>query len=244
MKIAFITDLHIEKEGKFPLNLDTRQHFKAILDKVSTKKYDLIILGGDLCNTEGEEKIYQWIYHQLKDIKIPVLPISGNHDNSLMLAKILQMDNSIKNDHLYYTHSIENYKAIFLDSSSGKLGTEQWNFLEILCENSVENLLIFMHHPPLVCDVVAMEPKYQFKEIEKFKSLLQKHSEKQFYIFTGHFHTDRTIQYKNATICITPSTYVQIDPKQKVFTPIFDEIGYREIEIKPNGEIISFVKYL
>jgi len=244
MKIAFITDIHIEKDGILILNLDTRLHFKRILDQVKISNYDLIILGGDLCNTEGEADIYQWICDQLQEIDIPVLAISGNHDDSVMLAKYFKVEPHLKDNYLYFTHTIAPFEAIFLDSSTGKLGAEQWSFLENQCAGAAQEILIFMHHPPLVCDVIAMEPKYQFKEIEKFKGLIRKYPDKNFNVFTGHFHTERTIAYKNASIHITPSTYVQIDPSQPSFTPVFGKIGYREIIIKPTGEIISYVKYL
>lgn len=244
MKIAFITDIHIEAEGVLILDLDTRNHFKKVLNDVRMSNYDMIILGGDLCNTVGNDDIYQWVWAQLKDFSIPILAISGNHDDSRMLAKHFMLSQHLKDSFLYYSHTIEHFNAVFLDSSTSELGQEQWTFLENHCENSSTEILIFMHHPPLVCDVVSMEPKYQFKEIERFKNLTQKYSDKHFIVFTGHFHTDRSILTKNSSIYIAPSTYVQIDPAQKSFTPIFGQIGFREINIKPTGEIISFVKYI
>jgi 3',5'-cyclic-AMP phosphodiesterase len=244
MKIAFITDLHIDNEGILILDLDTRQQFKQVLDQVKNSDYDMIILGGDLCNTVGEEEIYHWIQKQLDDLNIPVLAISGNHDDSTMLANHLHLEHHLKSGSLYYKNILEGFEAIFLDSSTGELGADQWSYLEEYCQIPSKQLLIFMHHPPLICDVIAMEPKYQFKETDKFKSLQQRYSDKYFHIFTGHFHTERTMSYQNATINITPSTYVQIDPGQASFTPVFGKIGYREIILKPTEEIISFVRHL
>lgn len=231
MKICFVTDLHIDTDGLMPLGLDTRAHFRQVLGDIKEKSFDLLVLGGDLCHRTGDEGIYGWILQQLGDLKMPFLSISGNHDTSLLLAKSFGWEEKLHGDELYYTHTIGASKFIFLDTSQSVMSDHQWSWFTSEIMDQGPNIYIFMHHPPVISGSKHMEPKYLFTQTERFEALCNSFIEKHFYIFTGHYHIEKSIMKANISVFITPSTFVQIDPESVEFKPVYDNIGYRELEI-------------
>lgn len=235
MKICLLTDLHIDLEGKYPLNIDTRQHFQIVLAKAQETKYDFLILAGDLCNQTGDDTIYAWIKEQLKDITIPIKVIAGNHDHATLLANAFGEEKNLHDNELYYTYRLNAIKFIFLDTSKGEMSENQWHWLNEKIKVSGKDVFIFMHHPPLAAGALHMEPRYSFRQMDRFAQLCNGYPDQQFHIFTGHYHLERTIHHKNRTVYITPSTFVQINPDYEAFQPITDQIGYREITLLRDG---------
>ena len=244
-KICFITDLHIDTDDNKPMGIDTKQHFLNILEKaVQHNDYDLIILGGDLCHRTGDESTYKWVYNQISNTGINFLVIPGNHDTSVMLASAFHQSQHIHNDELYFTHQLEHYKALFLDSSLGSFSTQQWLWLRDQIQENGDEVLIFIHHSPIQAHSKHMEPKYMFRQTEKFEALCDMYPEKKFHVVTGHYHIERTVVKKNITVFISPSTFVQIDPNSDEFKPYTSLIGYREICINQKGSFHTEVIYL
>ncbi|MFN8339137.1 MAG: metallophosphoesterase [Saprospiraceae bacterium] len=245
MRCCFVTDLHIDQPGIFPLGLDTQDQFLKVLDHIKGQNYDVIILGGDLCNKTGDEAIYQWISAQIADIQVPVFAISGNHDTSTLLADSFGLSQYMNAGELFYTKIIEGIEFIFLDTSAGKMSDQQWALLAQKIDScDGRNLFVMMHHPPIIAGSAHMEPKYQFEQMDRFKSLTLKYSHKQFHVFCGHYHLERTIVSDNVTVYISPSTFVQIDPNYMEFRPFMPYFGYREVILDDDGKIMTNVMYM
>ena len=239
MKVCFITDLHIDIEGFMPNNIDSRAKFHNVMNHIRDRSYDLMILGGDLCNQTGNEDIYKWIKEQLDNTGISYYIISGNHDTSDMIAVVFGISSFIQNRELYYhVHHDSIGDIIYLDTSAGWMSDDQYKWLENKIRNhQTEQVIICMHHPPLLSGSALMEPRYFFQESGRFKSLCDSFRHKQFFIFCGHYHIARTVISDNIFIFITPSTFVQIDPDSETFRKDGDRYGYREIIIE-NGKVL------
>lgn len=232
MKIALITDIHIDDEGILPLDIDTRTNLTKTLAHIQEKTYDLLICTGDLCNKTGETHLYEWIKAQLAMAQVPYLIISGNHDTSSVLAEVFEYKNNLHGGELYYTQLVADQLFIFLDTSRAELSDQQWEWLEDQIKNIPKDVYIFMHHPPVYVGSLFMEPRYSFTQIERFQAMCKKYVTLRFHVFVGHFHMERTIIQENLNVFITPSTFVQIDPDSADFVPITNQIGYREIVLK------------
>ncbi len=235
MRIAFITDLHIDTEGSFPLNLDTKRQFLSVLADVTAHKFDVIVLGGDICHQTGDSETYLWVVEQLKNTGIPYLSIAGNHDDSTLLADQITPQFHVRQGELYFSQLWEQQVFLFLDTSKGLMSDTQYNWLNDQIGVAARQIYIFMHHPPLLCGSLHMEPAYQFRQMEKFKALCDKWSDRNFTIITGHYHLDRHVISSNMSVWLTPSTFVQIDPESAVFRTLNHQIGYREIRIEDGG---------
>jgi 3',5'-cyclic-AMP phosphodiesterase len=246
MKICYITDLHIDVEGIMPNDIDSRGRFLSVLDHIRNRSYDLMVLGGDLCNKTGNIAIYQWIKEHLDATKIPYHVISGNHDTSPLLAQVFELNDMLQNDELFYHQTHHNHSdIIYLDTAVGKLSDEQHTWLETKIQNHPsEDVIICMHHPPIISGSAHMEPKYFFRDSERFTALLQSFQHLRFIIFCGHYHIARTVIDKNIIVFITPSTFVQIDPDSAIFQKDGERYGYREIMIQDGKVIRTNVIYV
>ncbi|MEM9884687.1 MAG: metallophosphoesterase [Bacteroidota bacterium] len=236
MNIIFITDLHIGRAGEDTYGVDVRKNFLHVLSGIRKEQMDHLIIGGDLCYRDGDAVIYEWIKQQLDQLGVPYSIIAGNHDDPKLLASIFQMQSDLKGGELYYCKRFLNWNALFLDTSSQKISSIQLNWLEQQLATFASPALIFMHHPPINASVSFMDENYPLLHQEEMQSLLKKNRQ-QFVIpiFTGHYHTEKTVVKDNLLLQITPSTYFQIDQRSSDFKVDHYQIAYRRIELGTDG---------
>jgi 3',5'-cyclic-AMP phosphodiesterase len=242
MKIAFITDLHIGAEGEMPLGIDVRANFLKALQFVRTMKPACLVLGGDLCYDVGDRSIYRWIYQQLLDLPCAWFAISGNHDDSVMLAEELHLHHHLHGNELYFSSPLEGYPAIFLDSSKAQFSSAQWQWLGEELKAIHHNVLIFCHYPVLLANAPFMDNKYPFRQTEQWLELTQD-LPCRMQVISGHYHTDVVAIRGNTSVMITPSTYIQIDPNSPEIKMIKTSPAVREINVTPSG-LTSRVHYI
>lgn len=235
MKIAFVSDLHIDTAGALPLSIDTRLQYQKTLEYIEKEGYKVLILGGDLCHRQGDPDIYRWIHQQLNGRFEKVLAIPGNHDNPVMLAQAFGLSAEVHYGELYYSRVLADTRILFLDTSSGQLSSDQWSWLDAMIADSSKHVIIVMHHPPIEADSRHMEPKYQFAGMEDMRQLALRYSHKIFHVFCGHYHLDRTVVSDNLVVHISPSVFVQIHPESKEFLKGSEYYGFREINLLGNG---------
>ena len=96
IRLIFLSDIHLGSNSK--------KHLEKICSKLNSLKFDLLLIGGDLIDSSNfnidELKI-------LKNIKKPILFVSGNHEYYLK-------------DYKSKLKSLENYNLIFLDNKNFK----------------------------------------------------------------------------------------------------------------------------
>lgn len=243
MKICLITDLHIDAEGFTFNGINARTNFTNVLNDVVIKNPALIVLAGDLCNITGNIEIYQWVKLQMDLAGIPYCCIAGNHDNASMMVEVFHDEVFDSGNELFYVKDIHCHTFIFLDTSVGRMSDRQYEWLTDVVSSLKEDIIIFMHHPPILAMAKHMEPRYAFQQMETFQSFCTGFQHKKFHIFTGHYHFERTISKGNITTYISPSTYLQIDPDHEEFKIFNGKIGYREIHLTENC-VITNVIYL
>lgn len=229
-RMAFATDQHINLGNENSLGIDVCDNFSRLLDQILLKNYDALVLGGDLCFDLGEKKIYRWFHEKLSNLKIPVFIIPGNHDTPALIHETFG-GFSLQENGEYYGKKIFDFGSMFfLDTTPGYMSDLQFSWLmdELQSINS-NQVFMAMHHPPVWTGSIHMDSKYAFSQIDRFISLTQQFSHLEFYILAGHCHLERTIIHKNVRVFITPSSYVNIDPEQENFSPLYTQkTGYRE----------------
>ncbi len=244
LRICFVTDLHIDNDTDVTFKIDTKNNFTKILDFISQRQYDLLVLGGDLCNRVGDREIYNWINSRIEAIGLPLFAIAGNHDNASLMAQVFGWEDKLKANELYYSISMAGRHLLFLDTSAAEMSDIQFEWLDGEIRKINETVIIFMHHPPVESGSKHMEPRYMFRQSERFKTIFKKYSDKKFQIFCGHYHMERTISQENFTVNICPSTFIQIDGDSETFKPMNNLIGYREIILAEDDKIYSGVIYV
>lgn len=243
MRIAFITDIHIGAVGEKPQGVDVRENFLKALAFLPEIKPACLVIGGDLCLETSDRATYEWIKQELEKLPYPYRVIAGNHDSSALLADVFDLSHHLHGTELYYALPLEGRPALFLDSSSGAFSSAQWQWLQDYI-NALQgnNLLIFMHHPPLPADVTYMDTNYPFRQSEQFMDIVRELT-CHVTVVCGHYHVEKVVQRGNLLTLLTPSTFLQM--KHDPDTMVIDNycIGVREINLTSKG-VISTVHYV
>ena len=235
MRIAFLTDLHLGAEGEQIQGVDVRQNFLRALDFLTELKPSCLVLGGDICDTAGNPDTYDWVRKQIDQLPFPTYVIAGNHDESTLLADAFNKRHDLHDGELYYALPLEGRPALFLDSSKGEFSPEQWTWLrDYLSALRDNNVVIFMHHPPVLADVVFMDQKYAFRQSDEFLELVRDlpcHVT----VVCGHYHVEKVVQRGNLLVLLTPSTFYQMKQDSPKFAVDSYQIGIREINLTTHG---------
>ncbi len=234
-KIAYVTDIHLDE--KFPIDqgVDTRKNWKMILNDISKRGIGEIIFGGDI----GEKTVNKWFFESLRNYDIAIT--LGNHDYFDEVINHYSFGVAENRTELYYSQERDYYKFLFLDSSSGSISREQFDWFkkELLTE---KNIILFIHHPILAIDV-EVDKQFALKNRNLLKTELQS-IENDVVIFCGHYHFEDERSNRNIRQYITPASSYQVEKIPNEIKVNNDSFGYRIIELNKkeiNTDIIMFL---
>lgn len=194
--IAQVSDLHIGPSDALYRGVRIRQKFLDVLQALAKKPLDLLILSGDLSATQGEPEAYTWIKQVLSDFPYPYLIMAGNHDHvERMTLAFCLPDSDVSEGMLYYSRMISNKLLLFLDSSPYRIARRQLKWLKSKLTNYHKPVLLFIHHPPLLCDCQFMDDHHALLNIREVWKVFDKLPQIQ-HIFTGHYHAAKTVTKK------------------------------------------------
>ncbi|MCB9285667.1 MAG: metallophosphoesterase [Lewinellaceae bacterium] len=229
MKIVQLTDLHIGLEGEDTNGVDVRGNFLNVLRHLRANPPDHLVLSGDLCFRVGTPEVYAWIREQLADLPVPIWYMSGNHDDPEMLARAFELDGGFMQDgELYYHAILGGREFIFLDTTRYEMSETQFQWLRDQMEGRSDTLLVFMHHPPGLIGVPFMDNKYPLRNWAEVQALFLDYPG-EVYVFSGHYHVDKSVHLKNLHIFVTPSTFFQIGQQAAEFRVDHYRVGWREL---------------
>ncbi|MCB0652715.1 MAG: metallophosphoesterase [Saprospiraceae bacterium] len=241
MKIIQLTDLHLGKEGEDTNGIDVRDNFLRALELVEECQPDCLVITGDLCYKAPEKEIYEWAKSHLDKLSVPFELIAGNHDEPVMMSEVFNLNGDLKPDGIYYSRKIAGEKMLFLDTAPAKIAPPQMEWIREQLNKLQQDLIIFMHHPPLLSDVPFMDKNHAFKNRSEIQQLFSNHTHN-LTIFTGHYHVERTLRLGNMEVNITPSTFFQISRKSPAFEVDHKVPAFRVIE-KNGGKLGHSVVY-
>ena len=126
--VAHITDPHIGNNVKY------NQRFSSIL-WMAEKEADIIFLTGDLTNgPKKSEAMMQDFLDRIKDIKVPIILLRGNHDDPAVFTGMIGAVDSV--------NDIGNYRIIGIDTLNINFDwLEQWMVND--------KIMIILGHYPL-----------------------------------------------------------------------------------------------
>ena len=228
LKIGQITDTHIGGDASPVQGIDVRKNFLTAYNSETMTGLDLLVLSGDLADDASPEA-YSYIAGILKDCKVPVCIIPGNHDDLGIMERYFDLEGKIRNGKCYYRYDIDGRSIFFLDSADGTVSSEQLSWLENETAKVDDEVLLFMHHPPCHCDHKFMDSRYALKNIEEVQTTLLKIGNIK-RIFVGHYHSEMEERIGDKIVYVTPSTQMQIDPNASDFSRTPKGPGWRVIE--------------
>ncbi|SHJ29338.1 metallophosphoesterase family protein [Aquimarina spongiae] len=231
IRIAHITDSHLDESFPFKDSISARKRFDRILKHIEDQNITQIVCTGDIGENDGVPYFFQQL--EGKDLSITL----GNHDTFLETVKYLNTGARHDTQQIYYSSESMNTKFIYLDSSSGTIDSNQLNWLKQEL-NTTKSIVIFIHHPIIGLNLMVDSVGKLQNRQEVSNTLTQVPNP--ITIFCGHYHIESSVSLKNVTQHITPAISYQIKKHQDTIEIDTTSSGYRIIEIM-EGQVSSTV---
>ncbi len=218
MRILQISDFHLRGDGKLSFRV---VNTKACLETAAAhllslrQKPDMVVVTGDLADS-GDEKAYHALYEALSPMDCPIYAIPGNHDRRDRMRSILKdwcPDNPRVAPYLCYAVDNGETRCLMMDSMepgshSGHAPASCLAWLdEELSSHPGVPTLIFMHHPPFITGLGAMDEPYE--NMEGLRSVLARAPWAR--LCCGHMHRPIFTVWAGVPAVTAPSAAMQID---------------------------------
>lgn len=222
MRILQISDFHLRGDGKLSFQVVDTASFlkstKAHLEHVFAldgQKPDMIVVTGDIADS-GDEKAYLMVYEALSSFNVPVYAVPGNHDRRDRMVRILKgwtIPNPQTAPFLCYAVQTEEARLLFLDtlnpgSHAGHMREAELAWLDNeLQSNKNVPTLIFMHHPPFITGLPAMDEPFENRE--EMRTVLMKAPWAR--LCCGHMHRPIFTVWAGVPCVAAPAASMQIE---------------------------------
>lgn len=245
LNLTHISDTHVSELGKSVNGLNTRKKFRDILEVLKQRSPDGIILTGDLAHPQGSATVYKWMKERLDALEIPYIITPGNHDDPSLLIETFNLKNQPPHVILTGLVVMKGESLLFLESADEKLKENQSKWLLNEMKGQAQQCILFMHHPPCVCDVPFMDKNYPYKNPDFFQQTILE-SGRDLTVFCGHYHVEKELTLKSLPmrVYITPPTLGCLDPDSEEYCVIDPRTGWREIQIEKHKVLETNCYYL
>lgn len=238
------THLHATKDSRMR-GVRTFDTYCAVLDMALSgpTRPDCIVVTGDVCQDESREG-YSHLRDSLKDVGVPVIVTSGNHDDPAMLAEVLDsspflVDRSVRFDHW----SVIAVSTHLMGEDAGGLGERRLASLKrVIDEHADQNVLVCMHHHAVPMgsrwlDAVALRDADAFLQmIDSCRNVRA--------VTSGHVHQASERDRNGVTFFTAPSTCSQFLPGSEFFALDERPPGCRWFTLAADGSYDSSVQWL
>lgn len=236
MKLAQISDLHLDEDFPKENGVDAEANLFKILEDISSRNITEVIFTGDI----GSKASNQWFFDQMGQSGLDYRVILGNHDAYEHTKTFYQPDDSKGRDGLYYSYENESLKWIFLDSSTDKISAEQLTWFQGQI-NTDKRILLFVHHPILESGTIAQK-EYPLDGSKAIFDLLQS-IDQQVNIFCGHIHLTDKQSLGNITQWACPAMCFQTKRDSKTTELDNIDFGYQILTIDENQVSVEVVMF-
>lgn len=242
--IAQITDIHLfANTSKELLGLPTAKSFQAVRDQLQNlfPQPDILLLTGDL-SQDGKPETYEYLQDLLKPLRIPTYWLPGNHDQPLIMEQILNQA-PISSQKSFQAGG---WQFLLLNSAVtgcvyGQLSAESLHWLDFQLKLAQERpTLIGLHHPPFLVNSDWLDGSV-LQNSEQLFEVLDSHPQVRLVVF-GHIHQE--FKRSRCGVCYLgcPSTSIQFLPESKTFLLEKTDLGFRLINLFPDGTFETQVK--
>ncbi len=242
-----LTDTHLfaSDDGSL-LGVKTNQSFQAVLDFIdaSASTFDALLATGDISQDHSEAS-YQRFVSGIAHWASPCFWLPGNHDFKPSMHSV------------YPTPAIEpsqqvllgeHWQLILLDSQvqgvpHGELSASQLEHLRhALAAYPDRYALVLMHHHPIDAGSAWLD-QHQLHNASDFWDVIASFSSVKGVLF-GHIHQEMDRKINGVRVMATPSTCFQFKPDSTDFGLDNRTPGWRWLELKANGDIVTKVERL
>lgn len=238
-KVIWMSDPHFTKEGDVQKH-DPRVRLTAAIEYTNRLYSDanLCIISGDLVN-RGTVADYAALKDNLDTLKIPFLPMAGNHDERVNLRATLPLPDTCMENFIQYSVTIAEGILLCIDtqktgSDAGEFCKERRDWLHRALQNAGNTpVYIFMHHPPMNLGL-PMQDTDKMENGEAFLDLLSEFDCVK-YLFIGHVHRPVTGTVRGIPFASMRSILYQAPAPQ----PEWDWDTFKPSEEAPNLGVLT-----
>lgn len=218
MLIAQITDLHISTPDSVnDRHFRTAEHLARAVAHLNglTPRPDVVLATGDLVE-RGEPEEYARLRAILDGLAMPLYVIPGNHDARAALVHAFGDRGYLPRDGGFLHFTVEDWpvRLIGLDThvpgaSGGRLCVERLAWLDArLAERQGRPTVVFMHHPPFVTGMRAMDAMGLDGKAE-LAEVIARHPQVE-RVLCGHVHRPMTRRFGGTVATTCPATAHQL----------------------------------
>ena len=175
----------------------------------------MVLATGDLVE-RGEAGEYERLCQQLEPLRMPVYLVPGNHDDRVMLPRVLDRHRYLPRDGGFIQYTVEDWpvRLVALDTlipgeSGGRLCAERLAWLDArLAEAPGRPTVVFMHHPPFVTGMRKMD-EMGLDGTDGLAAVIRRHPQVE-RIVCGHLHRSIVRRFAGTVACTGPATAHQL----------------------------------
>ncbi|MFQ6371636.1 3',5'-cyclic-AMP phosphodiesterase [Shewanella sp. YIC-542] len=247
VRIVQITDPHLfaDPEGQL-LGVNTASSFRAVINTVQALSYpaDFLLATGDLSQDFSGDSYHNFV-SAIEPLNLPCHYLPGNHDDPRIMN--LHMQGSL----VFGQRRVlaGNWQIILLDSTvrgkpGGHLGDDELAIIhDAIAAEPSRHVLLVMHHNPVKVDCAWLD-QHWMDNGEQFLQQMAKLPQVKGMLW-GHVHQQLDSQYPGEqhpiALMATPSTCIQFKPLSPYFALDVLQPGYRLLELRPDGSMLTNV---
>ncbi len=254
MKIAQLSDPHLDIRTTNPYGVDVWDNFAWSLDAAMKHGCDLIVVTGDLAWRSATEDLYRRIDQLLRETEIEFLVLPGNHDDRTMFCRVFGRRYAHGADRpLDLSVHVGGLPMYVLDSGDGTILDGQLAWLDARLADHraafqrgerAAAFHLWIHHPVLLGFHRYMDANYALTNATAVLATITPYlDEVPIHVYCGHYHVDDERSQGNLVQRTCPALFVQIDPAADEFTVLSATPGFRLVEIDVAGIVASTVVY-
>lgn len=247
VKVVQVTDPHLfaDQDAQL-LGVNTAKSLQAVLNTIGTDHSlaDFMLASGDISQDYSAES-----YHHFVNAVLPLglachyLP--GNHDDPRIMQLNMQGTNIFGQRRIL----AGNWQIIMLDSTvrgkpGGFISETELELIRTAAESEPErHILLVMHHNPIKVNCAWLDQHWMsngHEFLEQVSQLIQVKG-----LLWGHVHQQIDQEYSGRhgpiQLMATPSTCIQFKPKSSYFALDAVQPGYRLLDLKADGRILTHI---
>jgi 3',5'-cyclic-AMP phosphodiesterase len=247
VRLLHFTDLHLfGDESCTVYDVNTAASFRKVLDEAlggGVAVPDAILVTGDIAD-DLSAGAYRHFRAALQDFGAPVLCLPGNHDDTALMAQVLDADG------FQYCGRAElgGWGVVLLDTQlpndpSGCLAAPELARLEAdLSAFSNRPVLVCLHHPPVKVGSAWLDDVGLRNGLDVL-AVIDRHPQVKV-VLAGHVHQAFDRQRGGVRVLATPSTCAQFTPGTARCVMDLRPPGYRWLRLMPDGAVETEVMWL
>lgn len=245
VRLTHLTDPHLYGNGSEALRgIATLPSLEATLANARQHDWppDALLITGDL--VQDDPAGYVHFRRLFGGLGLPVLCLPGNHDEPEAMRRELDGAPFV----IGGTVDLGVWRIVLLDSTiagsaSGRLSADSLATLEsALAAAAPRHALVCLHHHPVPMDSRWLD-RVGLQNAAEFFDVIDRHPNVRGIVW-GHVHQSYDALRKGVRLLATPSTCAQFLPHSEQFAVDRRPPGYRTLELKADGSILTDLIWL